>query len=612
MQHKFKLTIFGGIIFSYLFYQQQLGLNALVFSIILLIFMFIQYPTFFRNKFALLCTFGTLFSAFFIYWNNSTVSYYAYFISMFGIMAYKDEGNFTIFNYALTYIINFVSTPVVILNKDRKIIEKVDSETDLVEDTYTDKIKQILGYLVVVIIIIVFFFVYQDANPLFYQYTKNLSLFNIDYGFILFSLLGMIVLFTLFYKTAIRILFNIESKQSNDIYAEQFLHTFLEKYKLHTTVFLFVVLNIMLLFINSLDVNYLYLSHTMPKGITQAQFVHNGVGTLIFSIVLGASIICYLFKGELNFIQENKTIKLLVYAWIAQNIFMVISTLLRNNLYVQNCGLTGKRIGVYYYLFFTIIGLLFTAYKIHKQKTVYFLYATNTWIWYIILVISASVNWENIIFKDQIKRYTKTGVLDYEYATRFTETNLPELISLFHVGKADSIELKDPNNIFSKCADYNHLKSNVETHFITYLLQKNEKEWQSYHKINQESYKKILKLNQQHQFDNVTLYQDASKYTQTPIKAISCLTNINTLIIEDNSADLKDLYLLKNVEKVVWFGTNYSQLKYFKLMKNLRQLELPNATESSKKYIEDVLPDITITTNATEVVAKDIDDDSNE
>lgn len=612
MQHKFKLTVIGGIIFSYLFYQQQLGINALVFSIVLLIFMFIQHPTFYRNKFALLCSFGTLFSSFFIYWNHSSVSYYAYFISLFGLMAFKNEGNFTLLNYAFTYLINLFTTPIVILNKYANRRNNNKSETDLTENTYYDKLKKISGYLVVIFIIVIFFFVYQAANPLFYQYTKEISLFNINYGFIFYSIIGMLLLFILFYETVIKMLFEKESKQTNNIYAQNYLGAYLEKHRLQTILFLFAALNVMLLFINMLDVNYLYLSHTMPKGITQAQFVHNGVGTLIFSIVLGASIICYLFKGELNFIQENKTIKLLVYAWIAQNIFMVISTLLRNNLYVQNCGLTGKRIGVYYYLFFTIIGLLFTAYKIHKQKTVYFLYATNTWIWYSILVLSSSVNWENIIFNNQLKRYNTKKVLDFEYATRFTESNLPELISLFNVGKKDSVDLKNPNNIYSKCANYDILKRLTESDFVTFLLHQDGNEWQSYNKINQDIYKQILKLNQQQQFDSITLYQGASEYTETPIKAISCLTNLKTIVITDDIIDFKNLTLLKNVETIVWLGADKNALKYFKLIKNLKQLDLPNMTEPSKDYFKNILPDVTVTTQATEVIARYAVDITNE
>lgn len=596
MKHKFKLTIIGGIIFSYLFFEQNLGINALLFSFVLLIFLVIQYPSFIRNKYAILCSLGALFSAFFIYWNNSTVSYYAYFLSMFGLMAFKNEGNFTLLNYALTYIINLVSTPVVLLNKDIKKPVKTYNETDLTVNDSSEKIKQIIGYAAVLFIIVIFFFIYQDANPLFYQYTKDLSLLNINYGYILFSLLGIVLLFTLFYNTAIKILYNAESKQEIDIQSENYLSAFLEKYKIHTIYFLFVVLNIMLLFINLLDVNYLYLSSTMPKGITQAQFVHNGVGTLILSIVLGASIICYLFKGELNFIQENKTIKLLVYVWIAQNIFMVFSTMLRNNLYVHNCGLTGKRIGVYYYLFFTIIGLLFTAYKIYKQKTVYFLYSTNTWIWYIVLVISCSINWESIIFNDQLKRYNTTKTLDFEYATRFDNSNLPELITLFNVGNKDNIDLKSSSNIYTICRDYDNLKIKVENDVVDFLLEQDAAEWQSYNKIDNETYLQILKLNQQQQFKNIKLYAGASNESETPIRAISCLTQIKTLVIVDEVVDFKNLSLLKNVEKVIWHGENLMSLKYFKSMKNLKELELPNMVEPSKGYFQNILPGVVVTT----------------
>ena len=60
--------------------------------------------------------------------------------------------------------------------------------------------------------------------------------------------------------------------------------------------FCFFILNAMLLFINLLDVNYLYLGSGMPLGMTHKQFVHKGVDTLIFSIVLGIVVMLF-FRG---------------------------------------------------------------------------------------------------------------------------------------------------------------------------------------------------------------------------------------------------------------------------------------------------------------------------
>ena len=594
MKNKITLLTIGGIIFSYLFYEQHLGINALLFSISLITFMAMQYPDFLKNKYAPFCAAGALIAGFFIYWNNSTVSYYAYFISLFGLIAFKNEGSFTLLNYALTYVINLICMPLAFFNTVHNNEHEINNEPATVEHNASDRFKKIIGYLIVVIIIIIFFFIYQTANPLFYQFTKNLSLFNINYGFIFFCILGMVLLFPLFYNTIIKTFFNLEAEQNTIINPENFTTALIEKHKLHTIFFLFIALNIMLVVINLLDINYLYLSHTMPKGITQAQFVHNGVGTLIFSIVLGASIICFLFKGDLNFIKENKTIKLLVYAWILQNIFMVISTMLRNNIYVFNSGLTGKRIGVYYYLFFTIIGLLFTAYKIYKHKTVYFLYATNTWIWYGVLLLSCSVNWENIIFKNQLQKYNANKILDFEYATRFNKTNLSELITLFNVGKNENIDYKNPNNIYSVCRDYVDLKKKVESNLIEFLLYKENTGWQSYNKMNQTTYSQILKLNQKQQFDRITLQYGVSEISKNPIKAISCLSSLKTLIIYDNQVDLKNLYLLYNVEKVIWFGRDVNSIKYFKTMKNLKVLEIPHIVEPYDDYFENLLPNVNV------------------
>ena len=58
----------------------------------------------------------------------------------------------------------------------------------------------------------------------------------------------------------------------------------------------------------------------------------------------------YYFRGRLNYHSKNKTLKLLAYVWIAQNIFMILSTAYRNNMYIEESGISYKKIGLYVYL----------------------------------------------------------------------------------------------------------------------------------------------------------------------------------------------------------------------------------------------------------------------
>ncbi len=129
-------------------------------------------------------------------------------------------------------------------------------------------------------------------------------------------------------------------------------------------VLLFLVVNLMILFIICLDINFLYLRTELPEGITHKQFVHNGVNMLILSILLGISIILYAFRGALNFESKRSVLKIMVYIWLILNFVMVFSTALRNQMYIEEALLTYKRIGVFYWLFFAVLGLITTMIKL--------------------------------------------------------------------------------------------------------------------------------------------------------------------------------------------------------------------------------------------------------
>ncbi|MEI8136202.1 MAG: hypothetical protein WCH21_02645 [Bacteroidota bacterium] len=73
--------------------------------------------------------------------------------------------------------------------------------------------------------------------------------------------------------------------------------------KLNTTttviaLALFGLLNVMLIFINALDVFNLLGSHELPKGIYLSDFLHNAVLSLVFSIIIavGKCFLRYLMK----------------------------------------------------------------------------------------------------------------------------------------------------------------------------------------------------------------------------------------------------------------------------------------------------------------------------
>ena len=88
---------------------------------------------------------------------------------------------------------------------------------------------------------------------------------------------------------------------------------------------LFSALNMMLLFVNLLDLDNLFFSGKLPNGVTLSDFVHNAVRSLVVSILIAVGFIVWAFKDELNFNRHVRQLKFLVYLWIFQSALMVVS-----------------------------------------------------------------------------------------------------------------------------------------------------------------------------------------------------------------------------------------------------------------------------------------------
>ena len=84
----------------------------------------------------------------------------------------------------------------------------------------------------------------------------------------------------------------------------------------------------------------------------------------------------------------------------------------KNQLYIDAYSLTFLRIGVYYYLGFSTVGLLLTLYKIYCKKDTWFLFRSNSFGFYILLVLSCAINWSAIVTNYNLKN-NKEVDLDY-------------------------------------------------------------------------------------------------------------------------------------------------------------------------------------------------------
>lgn len=438
MKNRKIIFITTSLLFSILFYNQSAGLNYLLFSVLIVTTSVILKPKLLKHLNWCLIAIGTLFSGFFVMYLGNSFAIILNIISLLLISSlfFKSEASLPM--SILHSTISHICSPIFMFFTTQKT-NQIHEKRHMKKDRICKKI--ILGFIIIIISILFLQF-YREMNPVFNDLTKNMFDF-ISWGIIFFFIFSLLLLFPFFYNQRILNQLFIKDRRAGKTLISENLQQY-DKTKVGillgfkneqiTGIILLSLLNLMLFFVNTLDFNVLFLQGVLPKGVTFSEYVHDGITILIFSIIFSISIILFLFRGHNNFGNSSIPLKILTYLWIIQNIIVVLFTMYKNGMYVTIYGLTFKRIGVFYYLLLSIIGLLVTTFKIYLKKQNWYLFKTNAIIFYSILCISSSINWEVFVTRYNLET-GKTKGLEYLYT--LGDSNIPTLHSM-HIFPRDS------------------------------------------------------------------------------------------------------------------------------------------------------------------------------
>lgn len=117
-----------------------------------------------------------------------------------------------------------------------------------------------------------------------------------------------------------------------------------------------VLFNLMFAVQTGLDVAYLWGGVTLPHHLTYAAYAHRGAYPLILTALLAAGFI--LIATRRPPARHGGLIRGLIFAWTAQNVMLVISSMLRLDLYIQVYSLTYWRIAAFVWMLLVAIGLV--------------------------------------------------------------------------------------------------------------------------------------------------------------------------------------------------------------------------------------------------------------
>lgn len=133
-----------------------------------------------------------------------------------------------------------------------------------------------------------------------------------------------------------------------------------------------VLFNLMFAVQTGLDAAYLWGGVALPDGLTYAAYAHRGAYPLIVTALLAAGFVLVATRPGSE-AARSPLIRALVYLWTAQNIVLVVSSILRLDLYVAVYSLTYLRIVAFIWMGLVAVGLLLIVARIALDRS-------NTWL----------------------------------------------------------------------------------------------------------------------------------------------------------------------------------------------------------------------------------------
>jgi len=191
----------------------------------------------------------------------------------------------------------------------------------------------------------------------------------------------------------------------------------------------------------AMDLAYLWGGLELPDGMTYAQYAHRGAYPLIATALLaGVFVLIAMRPGAET--ERLPMIRILVFAWIAQNVLLVVSSILRLDLYVEVYALTYLRVAAFVWMFMVIVGLVLIVARIALNRSNAWMVSANLINLVLVLYACGFVNFTNVIASYNVEHSRELSgrgiVLDQHYLASLGPQAIPAIDEfLARIGKID-------------------------------------------------------------------------------------------------------------------------------------------------------------------------------
>ena len=179
-----------------------------------------------------------------------------------------------------------------------------------------------------------------------------------------------------------------------------------------------------------LDGLYLWGGVSLPNGITHAAYAHRGAYMLVLTALLAAAFVLLAMRSGSSAAGDRR-VQVLVYVWIGQNLLLVLSSMLRLDLYVEAYALTHWRIAAFLWMGLVMAGLVLIIMRIALARNSRWLIGANMVAVSAVVFATCFVNFNAIIARFNVehsRQFSGEGaVLDRTYLVSLGPSAIPAI-----------------------------------------------------------------------------------------------------------------------------------------------------------------------------------------
>jgi hypothetical protein len=190
----------------------------------------------------------------------------------------------------------------------------------------------------------------------------------------------------------------------------------------------------------ALDLTYLWGGLALPAGMTYATYAHRGAYPLIVTALMaGGFVLAAMQPGSSN--ARSGLMRTLVFLWIGQNVLLVLSSILRLDLYVEVYSLTELRCAAFVWMLLVAAGLVLIVVRIVLDRTNRWLVWANAAVLMLALYVCSLIDFPGAIARFNVMHSREVAgagqPLDVAYLCQLGTGALPAL-DMLAKARADS------------------------------------------------------------------------------------------------------------------------------------------------------------------------------